>query len=48
MARKIDNAQVTELLLQAIETERGGIKVYTAAIRAAVNEDLRKEWKEYL
>ena len=47
-ARKIDNAQVTELLLQAIETERGGIKDYTAAIRAAVNEDLRKEWKEYL
>lgn len=48
MARKIDNAQVTELLLQAIETERGGIQVYTAAIRAAVNEDLRKEWQEYL
>ena len=45
---KSDATQVKELLLQALETERGGIKVYTAAIRAAVNEDLRKEWQEYL
>ena len=48
MARKLDNAQVNELLLQALETERGGIKVYTAAIQAAQNDDLRKEWQEYL
>lgn len=48
MAKKVDQAQVTELLLQALETERGGIKVYTAALKAAVNEDLKKEWGEYL
>jgi len=48
MAKKTDTAQVNELLLQALETERGGIKVYTAAIKAALNEDLRKEWEEYL
>jgi rubrerythrin len=49
MARtKQDEAQIKELLLQALETERGGIEVYTAAINAAVNEDLRKEWEEYL
>ena len=48
MAKKTDSAQVTELLLQALETERGGIKVYTAAIQAAINKDLRKEWGEYL
>ncbi|HSD17497.1 MAG TPA: hypothetical protein VLC71_09620 [Thermomonas sp.] len=48
MARKVDSAQVTELLLQALETERGGVKVYTAAIEAAQNDDLRKEWQEYL
>ena len=48
MARKTNDAQVTELLLQALETERGGIKVYTAAIKAAQNEDLRKEWNDYL
>ncbi len=48
MARKTDNGQVNELLLQALEAERGGIKVYTAAIQAAVNKDLKKEWEEYL
>ena len=50
MARtsKYDQKQVHELLLQALETERGGIKVYTAAIKAAQNEDLEKEWNEYL
>ncbi|TWI01869.1 hypothetical protein IP90_02429 [Luteimonas cucumeris] len=50
MARKIEynTGQVHELLLQALETERGGIKIYENAIRAAVNDDLRKEWGEYL
>jgi len=50
MARtsKFDQAQVHELLLQALETERGGIQVYTAAIKAAQNSDLKKEFKEYL
>ena len=43
-----DQAPVHELLLQALETERGGIQVYTAAIKAAQNEDLRKEFQEYL
>ncbi len=45
---KYDAAQVKELLLQALETERGGIKIYENAIKSAVNDDLRKEWKEYL
>ena len=40
--------QLNELLLQALETEQGGIKVYETAIRCAVNEDLKKEWTEYL
>ncbi|RDY69250.1 DUF892 family protein [Lysobacter soli] len=50
MARtsNFDQAQVHELLLQALETERGGIQVYTAAIKAAQNEDLKKEFQEYL
>ena len=43
-----DQAGVKELLLQALETERGGIKVYTTALKAAINDDLRKEWQEYL
>lgn len=48
MATKYTEAQVTELLLQALETERGGIQVYTHAIKAAQNDDLRTEWQEYL
>jgi rubrerythrin len=48
MARKTDGDQVHELLLQAIETERGGIEIYKEAVAAAVNDDLRKEWQEYL
>lgn len=43
-----DQSGVKELLLQSVETERGGIKIYTTAISAAVNEDLREEWQEYL
>ncbi|ATE71123.1 ferritin-like domain-containing protein [Lysobacter capsici] len=43
-----DSAQVEELLYQALETELGGIQVYETAIRCAVNDDLRKEWTEYL
>jgi rubrerythrin len=37
-----------ELLCQALETEMGGIEVYRTALRCAVNEDLKKEWQEYL
>ncbi len=40
--------QLHELLYQALETEIGGIDVYTEAIRCAVNDDLKKEWQEYL
>jgi len=40
--------QIQELLLQALETERGGIKVYTAAVSVAINDDLKEEWSKYL
>jgi len=42
------NEQVTELLYQALETERGGIQVYETALKCVVNADLKKEWEEYL
>lgn len=49
MARKAhDNAQLNELLYQALETEIGGIAIYEKAVECAVNDDLRKEWTEYL
>ena len=40
--------QVRELLYQALETELGGTQVYKTALRCAVNDDLKKEWEEYL
>lgn len=40
--------QVTELLYQSLETELGGVQVYTTALRCVENEDLKKEWEEYL
>lgn len=42
------NQQLNELLLQALETEIGGVQVYKTALRCAVNKDLKKEWEEYL
>ncbi len=40
--------QLRELLYQALETELGGIQIYTEALKCAVNEDLSREWQEYL
>ena len=42
------NAQIKELVLQSLEHERGGVKVYEAALQCATNEDLREEWQNYL
>jgi rubrerythrin len=47
-AKRTEHSQVNELLLQALETERGGIKVYTAAVEAAQNEDFKEELQSYL
>lgn len=43
-----DPAGLQELLYQALETEMGGIEVYTNALKNVQNDDLRKEWQEYL
>lgn len=43
-----DSTGMQELLYQALETELGGIQVYTQALRNAQNDELRKEWTEYL
>lgn len=37
-----------DLLFQALEAEKGGVQVYTAALRCALNKDLREEWNQYL
>ena len=38
----------TDLLYQALETEKGGVQVYATALRCVVNNDLKKEWNKYL
>jgi ferritin-like metal-binding protein YciE len=44
----MNEAQVEELLYQALETEIGGVEVYRKAISCALNDELRKEWQKYL
>ena len=40
--------QVNELMYQALETELGGVQIYTTAIQCVINEDLKEEWEKYL
>lgn len=40
--------QLHELIYQMLETERGGIQVYTTALECVINEDLKNEWEKYL
>jgi len=42
------NDHVKELLYQMLETEWGGVQVYTTALECVVNDDLEEEWTEYL
>ena len=42
------NEHVKELLYQMLETELGGVQVYTTALKCVVNDDLKEEWTEYL
>ena len=44
----MEQKMVKELLLQALEHERGGIKIYETALKCVVNEDLKEEWEKYL
>jgi len=44
----MEDKQLGELLYQALETELGGVQVYTTALRCVVNEDLKEEWEKYL
>ncbi len=44
----LNTSPVTELLYQALETEKGGVQIYTTALRCATNKDLKEEWSKYL
>ena len=37
-----------DLLYQALETEKGGVQIYSTALRCVINEDLKEEWTKYL
>jgi rubrerythrin len=38
---------VKELLLQSLEHEMGGVKIYQTALKCVVNDELRDEWERY-
>jgi hypothetical protein len=40
--------QVDELLLQSLEAELGGVRIYQAAIACAIHPSLVSEWEKYL
>jgi rubrerythrin len=44
----MEKEQLHGLLYQALETEQGGIQIYTKALECVQNEDLKEEWEEYL
>jgi hypothetical protein len=44
----MNDDQITELLLQALETELGGVEVYKTALNCVVNTDLQEELNKYL
>jgi rubrerythrin len=44
----MNQEQMKELMLQSIEHERGGVKLYEAALTCAVDDRLRAEWERYL
>jgi hypothetical protein len=37
-----------DLIYQALETEMGGVDIYTTALQCVDNDDLHEEWKKYL
>jgi rubrerythrin len=44
----MNEEQMKELLYQALQTELGGVEVYTTALGCVLNEELKEEWEEYL
>jgi ferritin-like metal-binding protein YciE len=43
----MESRQLKELLLQSLEHEMGGVKVYQTALKCAQNEELQEEWEKY-
>jgi len=47
MEAQMEAKQLKELLLQALEHEMGGVKVYQTALKCVQNEELQEEWERY-
>jgi rubrerythrin len=43
----MEQKMVKELLLQALEHEKGGVKIYATALKCVQNEDLKEEFEKY-
>ena len=43
----MNTKMLKELLIQSLEHEMGGVKIYETALKCVVNEDLREEWERY-
>ena len=46
--RDTKETPLSSFLLEALETELGGVEVYGAALECAQNDELREEWQKYL
>jgi len=44
----MNRTRLTDLLVQSLEHERGGVEIYRAALKCAINDNLRNEWSHYL
>ena len=44
----MNDAQVKELILQSLEHEMGGVRIYETAVQCAQNPDLSEEFEKYL
>jgi rubrerythrin len=45
---KLQETVPIDLLYQALETEKGGVQIYSTALRCVINKDLKEEWNKYL
>jgi len=43
----MEQKMVKALLLQSLEHEMGGVKIYETALKCVVNDELREEWERY-
>lgn len=47
-ARTAQSVAFEALMYQLLETELGGVEVYTEALKCVLNQELKQEWQKYL